>query len=996
MLGTVTLTDCDGKISPADFPVPTSVPTDLEEMARALRRAGGSMAETGSAITSSWSGLSTWYAAPEADTLFGVLAPVTSSGIVIEMATDRVAGAVEDFAESVRDIKQRWGGLRARSYSFLREIEGDEDWTKADTLFGGESDNVQKNADLVTEAQSLIAEYNEAERTCANIINIGIDGRTRFVEGSEVGADGPASDEYVHGISTDLSDVPMEWGTPAEVDQHWWTDVGDAVWDFGVGAVEGTGAMLGMHSSEGWFEASWGDALWEYHEGNVQSVASLVGMYDAESDSFGWAGGEALGSAWKDLAHSVVPWEEWDERPGYVIGTAALNIVAVVGGAALTATGVGAVVGVPLMAWRGMAIVDGMGGRGGGGSGGGSGLDVDLPTGLPNYGGLNSPIASLEASSFDRGDYSPAQWSELRTHLDRWASASDRGDGAADPGERPGAPGRPAQPRDAGDDQVPGRPVDPTSQQLAESEAFWDIVEHPELAEVGRESVRDNQQRIEEVDSEAKTDPGSPSGSDEGRWTTAELLDGPEGAGDRVPAGVGGRGDDTLTAERDAPAPAPDRTVNLADSTGRGSDADRVGERVTRTDPDSRNHLGDGPENRRDVPGDRHGADLRDRNPDIRNSADGDDPRAQNSGNSTSDSHETQSSSEGSSPTTTESLSARFSRARFIEDLGESGPGVNEGAKLTKPEGDLSNEPVGASHELSPASHERFGDNKNLSPDTKYDVYDKNGTYRGIYTTDTFGEIRRIEIKASYGTDVHPELGNPRPNTAYHITTRKSFFVFETNSRGRNLISDGHFAEDSAPRISSEDAAVRKAAERYYEAYNRILKEDFTKNRDQYPGTTQAPQFELTKWNGGHIVGVSEYGGIPERLNQVAMMEEVNKHQMNDWALSTSYRNFETYILSILDGDFDYPRSKVDTPSWQAEVDYWEQCAANGPQPPAIHVRVSQVYDPDLPQFKITTKRGKVMEILDPPPSSILVDFSINGHQQQRITYPNTPDLIKD
>jgi hypothetical protein len=629
---TVILTDCDGKISPGDFPVPEAVPTDLEELARTLRAAGGRMAETGAAITSSWSGLSTWYSAPEAETLYSVLGPVNSSGIVIEMATDRVAGAVEEFAESVRDIKRRWGGLTARSNAFLREIEGDEDWTKADTLFGGESDNVQKNADLVTEAQGLIAEYHEAERTCANKINIGIDGRTRFVEGSEVGADGPAADEYVHGISTDLSDVPMEWGTPAEVDQHWWTDAGDAVWDFGVGAVEGTGAMLGMHSSEGWFQASWGDALWEYHEGNVQSVASLVGMYDGESDSWGWAGGDALGSAWKDLAHSVVPWEEWGERPGYVIGTAALNIVAMVGGAVLTATGVGSVVGVPLMAWRGMAIVDGMGGRGGGsdsGSGTDVDVDVDLPAGIPNYGGLNSPIASLDASSFDRGDYSPAQWTELQTHLDRWASASDSGGESSDPGGRSGAPGgsgRPAQARNDRDGQDPARPVDPTTQQLADSEAFWDIVGQPELAEVDRAADRDNQQRIEEVARESQTDPNGPRGSEEGRWTAAELFDGPEGAGDRVPAGVGGRGDDTLTAERDVPVSPPDRTVNLADSTGRGSDGDRVGERDPRTDQDARNRHGDGPENRRDVPNDRHGAAMRDRTPDVRNSADGGDP----------------------------------------------------------------------------------------------------------------------------------------------------------------------------------------------------------------------------------------------------------------------------------------------------------------------------------------------------------------------------------
>src|SRR5699024_4961582 len=143
--------------------------------------------------------------------------------------------------------------------------------------------------------------------------------------------------------------------------------------------------MLGLHSSEGWFNASWGDALFEYHEDNIQSALGLVGLYDAESDSYGWAGWDSAGSAWNGLAHSVVPWEEWDERPGYVIGTALLNIGATVGGAVLTATGVGSPVGVALMAWRGAAILDGMGGSGRGGSGGAD-LDLDMPD-MPRFGG---------------------------------------------------------------------------------------------------------------------------------------------------------------------------------------------------------------------------------------------------------------------------------------------------------------------------------------------------------------------------------------------------------------------------------------------------------------------------------------------------------------------------------------------------------------------------------------------------------------------------------
>ncbi|WP_330090286.1 hypothetical protein [Nocardiopsis codii] len=625
------LTDGDEKISPATFPVPAPSPDYIETLAADLRTAGQSVADNGNDINSSWGALTSSYKAPEAEELHTVLGPVARDGDDVLTGLNNAANALENFAEDLRDIKRRWSSLRTEAYTFRARIDAKgDDWRDAEGVAGffgiGESPDVAENSRLISEGTGIIEDYEAAERDCANQVNHFVLDRTNF-EAMPSGGGDLDPDVFYHGYEDSLSDLAVEWDMGgATTNEHWWVDAGAAVWDFGVGAVEGTGAMLGMHSSEGWFQASWGDALWEYHEGNVQSVASLVGMYDGESDSWGWAGGDSLGSAWKDLAHSVVPWEEWGERPGYVIGTAALNIVSMVGGAALTATGVGAVVGVPLMAWRGMAIVDGMGG-GRGGSGGGSGVDVDvsLPPGMPNYGGLNSPIASLDMSSFNRGDYSTAQWTELQGHIDRWSASSGGGE-TSDPGGRPVAPGRPAQARNDRDGQDPARPVDPTTQQLAESEAFWDIVDQPELAELGRETARDNQPRIEEVDRENKTAPGGGRGSWEANQIEPDRPRGPEAAGDRVPAGVGGRGDDTLTAERSVPASVPDRTVNLTDSTGRGSDGDRIGERDSRTGPESGNRNGDGPENRRGVPADRHGADLRDRTPTVRNSAEGDGP----------------------------------------------------------------------------------------------------------------------------------------------------------------------------------------------------------------------------------------------------------------------------------------------------------------------------------------------------------------------------------
>lgn len=293
-----------------------------------------------------------------------------------------------------------------------------------------------------------------------------------------------------------------------------------------------------------------------------------------------------------------------------------------------------------------------------------------------------------------------------------------------------------------------------------------------------------------------------------------------------------------------------------------------------------------------------------------------------------------------------------------------------------------------------PKPDERFGDGKDLSPNTDYKVYDSNNNYRGRYVTDDNGDIRKIHVDAHYSTDRHPEFMNPRPNAEYHITTKSSTYVYETNSRGRNLSSEGEFTRDSTPRIKEEERAVTGPAKEYYKAYNKILEEDFKNNPGNYPGLNSAPQFEATTWHGGHVVGIGEFGGIPERLNQVAMMDHVNTHSKDDWSLGNSYRNFETSMVDLIDGDFGAISKRSDDPRFQAQVDAWEHAYNQGPPPPVIRARVNQVYDPNLPDFEIVGKNGKPVKILDAPPSAIHVEYSINGIVQQSIEIPNLPDLI--
>lgn len=565
----VPLLDCNGIIDPSVFPIPVADHVYIGTLASDLRKAGEDMAQTGDDVVSAWGGLADCYTAPESDVLFSALDPVSSDGEEVETGTDRAASALHEFAEEVREIKLAWRDLAGLAQGFRDRVVDDPEWDKADNFITGRSDNVEENNDLKTSAEGIIVRYERAQRDCANAINQGIYGRTRFHSqfDEEAGTVGPNG--FVFDTVNSISDLPSEWGEDATADKFWYQDAWDAGMDFGLGAIEGVGGMVGAHSAEGWFAQSWGDSLKEYHWDNITAAASLVGAYDAESNSLTRPGSEPAGEAWKELAHSIVPWTEFADRPGYVFATAALNIGGTVAGVVLTATGVGSVVGVPLLLWRGASILDGMGTPGRGGLG--TDVDVSQLPELPRTTGQNAPVVRLDAEDMEAMGLSPSQIAEIEADLRRVMEEQGAGAGGS------------------------GSSQDP---RVSDTLAFDDIVNHPENAFFGNQVRGENQQGIDEADRAAKTDPTRRPSSEEGTWTAGEVLDGPEGDGARVPAGAGGRGGDSLS-ESANPAPPPTR----ADLSGDGP-ADLNGGR---------------PGNEPDAGNGNRGPDLADRAPTVTN-----------------------------------------------------------------------------------------------------------------------------------------------------------------------------------------------------------------------------------------------------------------------------------------------------------------------------------------------------------------------------------------
>ena len=1065
----LSLEDSDGIINPLTFPEPSVSVDYVNAMASGLRELGTSIADTGNDITSSWGGLNGPYSAPESETLFSVLDPVATDGDTVGEELDRAARALENFAEDVADIKTRWSNLRVEAYDLRSRIDAEgDDWDKGDGFAGfGDAPLVEENDALIKQGGKIITDYTEVENTCANAINDGISGRTQFEQQPEGDAELDPNVFY-HGFEQDLSELAEAWGhESAQTDYGWWVDVSHAVWDFGVDAVEGVGAMVGAHSSEGWLQASWGDALKEYHWDNLTSAASLVGLYDAESDSLGWNGGEGVGEAWKDLAHSVVPWEEWGDRPGYVIGTAALNVIGLVGGAALTATGVGAVVGVPLMAWRGMSIVDGMGGSG---HGGGGGADIDLPdvSHVPQFGGSGSPLINLAGRALDATGFGPSQLADLKNMVNRLMPSGQSGTepagtgsthtGGEAEGGRPGS-ARPTPVSDevdqrpiqrpvqdsAMDDpsesdtpatadtrvpvgsdtgeaasgrsgaarptQTPGENAQSPNQDPTVGDALVgdDIVNHPSIAEIDNKTQSDStlQRDLAKVDQDRKvSQPEVPYSKEvrEGSWSSSLFPDDPRDNGShgdsegQVLQTVGApHSPNTLEANATPDIPPPSHPLL------RGAGIDALGDGGP-----FGNEIADRPGNR--------GAEMRDNNPVARNqdgggtSGQGSSPETRYSDNQTRDStsqgtfaparanenigSNSGSGFRGSAFHSQGPINIPWGKTGTVEEAGPSGSRVNDGAKPVLPESELKEEKIKKENkELSPESDERFGDKGNLSPNMNYEVFGRDGLPRGNYITDDGGEIRRIELDINKFDRKHPEFIDPRPNAEYRVTTPNSHYTYQTNSYGDNLESEGRFTDASSPRFSGEERAVTKAAREYYDTYNRFLKEDFAGNPEKYPGLSEAPQFEKTTWNGGHVVGIGEFGGIPERLNQVAMLKSVNQHAAAEWRVGKSYRNFEMALQRVNKGDFEHLEGRSSNPEYLAEVELWKEAYKKAPPPPDIRARVKQAYDPALPIFEVRKSNGNLSKVLKAPPSAISIEFSINGVLQDEILFPNRPKL---
>ena len=306
-------------IDPNAIPIPKADPDAVEDAGGKLKNDGTAIAQTGDDIHSDWQGLNKFYKAPHEELLYAATAPIAAAGHDFKGEITTVGNALVTFAGEIRPLITRLQTLKGDAQQFRSDIAGDDDWRK-------DEDKVEEHNQLNDDILAAIAQYQEAERECANKIT-SIFGGTRFVP-----ADGdPKSGEKGYGLGDVPEGIETPWAKPQEYDAPWYEDAWNGVKDFTVGLVTDIADMVGIHGENGWVwegDSHFWDNLKNNWMGALEDTAGLVGLHGEngwvwEGDSHFW---DNLKHNWTEVAHSFVPWREWGDRPGYVITSSILNI----------------------------------------------------------------------------------------------------------------------------------------------------------------------------------------------------------------------------------------------------------------------------------------------------------------------------------------------------------------------------------------------------------------------------------------------------------------------------------------------------------------------------------------------------------------------------------------------------------------------------------------------------------------------------------------------
>lgn len=940
----------DGGVTPDLVPIPNVDPDALEEAAGRFRAIGEAIEESGEGITSAWASLTGIYVAPEADTLLRVLDPLSSDGSAVATGVKDAAAALTAFAETARELKARLTGLKAEAEAFRADVGWDKEWLE-------DEDERERNNDLNNRIATAVHEYQEAERDCANKIGEHYDG-TWFKGHSDKGSydqtrtDGDRAYQ-LYGTMGARTDQANPWGSPVDAPT---SALEDSFWglaDIGIGAVVGLGLATGLYRDgeiafpfgtehgqnmlANWEEAK--DSFWAVLGSDAQGEWADPGSADAQ-----WQNSRA---ALIEIGDSIVPVSEWDDRPMYTIvnGTGNVALMVTPMGWARTLSGSPGGGSAPTPNPDGSLPAD----RGSNGvSSIGSGLHgtdtVSMPTTAPSAGqpAPGSPIGGMHESL-----------AALQEQINR-PSVTEPGapTGPSTPGPEASALEAPT-PSDRPAPDTSGSPSSPsdTASSPNEGTASPRGENLPPRGEDGAPRAHNDPttQDIREGTTAGGSDaPSAP-------WTASPVDDGPAtGSGPTTPVNAGS----------DVPGRNDSATVDSADGGG-GLNGERSGSREgdTAAPAEPGGGQGGGGGHGSGVPprssDDGHGPDPDDGSPDPPGSGDGDGRRAGDEGG-------------------------------LLIPQNQPDGGVPVRDSLLDP---ASNDP--RVQDLIPRDGQRFGEGVTLEPNTRYVLQEADGQRSTEYITDGEGKVREIRADSRGWDAKHPEFLDPRPDMTYVVDGR---YTFRTDEHSRTVSAEGTLTQQTNDRNDHRQKGVGDEGELYFELLNEQIRNDFFEVEKRWPEPGEVPQYENIQYQGGHLIG-SQFFGIGENLNMTPMRFDVNQNRT-----ATAHSDRETGDLGGVRGSF----ANVER-AWRGIFNHgenwhgfenerfnidgdWGEALALNPDNPQIDVKVTNVYDPDMPMIQDPKNSNRE---IPPPPSKVIVHWSLNGVRMEPLEYGNLPPFAR-
>ena len=346
-------------INPEEIPEFTGDLEQLEKDYGDLKKDAGHIRSTGADVHSQFQGLSAYYHAPEAETLFASTKPVSDRSDTFATDLETVSSALSGYATEIRPLVAKLKQLKTEATEFVASVKGDDDWEY-------DGDKVDKHNRIRDDITAAVAAFWAAERTCHNEITALWHG-TQMVAGD--GSD--RKDQYGYNAS-DLKDAKLPWGDPVDQKHHWY-DVGhwakSFVWDGlivdGVwGTIKGLGTLVGFG---GW------DAMGQAWKGLAQLATGLtLSMMPGAQLAF-WALPDKALPSWfresrntmKQTGKALLAWDEWGKNPARAAGAVTFNVVTTVftggEGAAVAGAGkAGAVAKAVSLAGKAGRIIDPM------------------------------------------------------------------------------------------------------------------------------------------------------------------------------------------------------------------------------------------------------------------------------------------------------------------------------------------------------------------------------------------------------------------------------------------------------------------------------------------------------------------------------------------------------------------------------------------------------------------------------------------------------------